>query len=101
MCLYQQSIFQLKQFKLNIQGLIMKATLHTPEQSIIDIDLPEANALRGARINIYSNIDHVVWEAQRGNITVQHISTTPTPGASLAALAESLRNAVAKSATVH
>ena len=68
----------------------MKATLYTPEQSTIDIDLPEANALRGARINIYSNVDHVVWEAQRGNITVQHISTTPTPGESLAALATKL-----------
>ena len=73
----------------------MKATLYTPEQSTIDIDLPEANSLRGARVNIYSNVDHVVWEAQRGNITVQHVSTSPTPGDSLTALATKLRSAQA------
>jgi hypothetical protein len=79
----------------------MKATLYTPEQTLISIDLPEAQALRGARISIYSNVDHVVWEAQRGNVTVQHISTTPTPGESLTALAQSLRNEVARAATLH
>ena len=73
----------------------MKATLYTPEQSIIDIDLPEANALRGARISIYSNVDHVVWEATQRGVTVQHISTSPTPGASLSALATKLRSAQA------
>ena len=79
----------------------MKATLYTPEQSTIDIDLPEANALRGARINIYSNVDHVVWEATQRGVTVQHISTNPTPGESLQALSQALRNAVAQAATVH
>jgi len=78
----------------------MKATLHTPEQSTIDIDLPEAQALRGARLNIYSNVDHVVWEAQRGNVTVQHISTTPNPGGSLQALATKLRSVQAEQAAM-
>ena len=77
----------------------MKATLYTPEQTLISIDLPEAQALRGAQISIYSNVDHVVWEATRSGVTVQHVSTSPTPGESLTALATKLRSVQA--ATLH
>jgi hypothetical protein len=69
----------------------MKATLYTPEPTQIHIDLPEAQALRGAHISIYSNIDHILWEATQNNITVQHVSTTPDPASSLQALATQLR----------
>jgi hypothetical protein len=70
----------------------MKATLHTRNETTqMFIDLPEARLLAGARVNIYSNIDHVLWEATASGVTVQHISTTPTPGASLRSLATKLR----------
>ena len=75
----------------------MKASLHltSGESTPINIDIPEAQALAGAHISIYSNIDHVIWEATRSGVTVQHVSTSPTPGASLQALATQLRSALA------
>lgn len=73
----------------------MKALLHlsSGESTPIHIDIPEAKALAGAQISIYSNIDHVLWEATEAGVTVQHISTSPTPGVSLQALATALRSA--------
>jgi len=81
----------------------MKARLHltSGETTPISIDIPEARALAGAHISIYSNIDHVVWEATRSGATVQHISTSPDPGGSLQALATALHCALAKEASLH
>jgi hypothetical protein len=73
----------------------MRAQLHIQEQiTNIDIDLPEAKPLAAirARVDVYSNIDHVLWEAQLGDRTVQHRSTTVEPGASLTALYTQLVN---------
>ena len=75
----------------------MKASLHltSGESTPISIEIPEAQALAGAHISIYSNIDHVLWEATRSGVTVQHVSTSPNPGGSLTALAMQLRCALA------
>jgi hypothetical protein len=79
----------------------MKASLHltSGESTPIHIDIPEAQALAGAHVNIYSNIDHVIWEATRSGVTVQHVSTSPTPGASLHALATKLHSVQANQAS--
>jgi hypothetical protein len=81
----------------------MKARLHltSGETTPIHIDIPEARALAGAHISIYSNIDHVLWEATASGVTVQHISTSPDPAASLHALATLLHSALAKEAMLH
>lgn len=79
----------------------MKAMLHliSGEATQISIDLPEAKALAGAHINIYSNIDHVLWEATQNGKLVQHVSRIPNPAHSLKVLATLLRSAQA--ASVH
>jgi len=72
----------------------MKAMLHliSGEATPMSIDLPEAKALAGAHINIYSNIDHVLWEAKSGMHVAQHVSRIPNPAASLQALAMKLHS---------
>lgn len=80
----------------------MKAQLHLLNESItIDIDLPEAQALKQmqARLDVYSNITHTRWCASTHTASAEVVSTSPDPRATLAQLAALLQNEVLKAAS--
>lgn len=80
----------------------MKATLYltSGESTPMIIELPEAaeiSAMR-AQLNVYSNIDHVLWQASIHTASVEHVSTSPDPAHSLSVLATKLRSELAQQA---
>ena len=80
----------------------MRALLHLlNETTSIDIDLPEAQALKSmrARLDVYSNITHTRWVASTRNATAEVISTTPDPRGTLAKLLAHLRDEVSLAAS--
>lgn len=80
----------------------MRAQLHLLNESTnIEIDLLETQAIAQmrARLDIYSNIDHIRWCASTRTASAEVISTHPDPRGTLAKLATQLRDEVSRAAT--